>query len=403
MLQPSRPLLALLCLFLVACAADPPTFKRDTSVNPGYHVERNKVLDANGNVRMFHGIARPTLEWSTGGENISKGDFALMAKWNANVVRIGLNQAYWLRTQYAKGYQQNILQAVEWAKQAGLDVILDLHWSDRGDASVKPDQQAMPDQNSLAFWKSVAEMFKDDGRVLFELYNEPKKVKWEIWLNGGTVSDTYHDNETGQNQQVAFEAVGMQQLYDAVRAKETTIKHLILIGGIAWAYDLSGVAAYPVKGENIMYVTHPYDYGDKQPADWDRAWGYLTETAPVIITEFGSFDCSTKYTQTLIDYADEHGASWTAWAWYVNGCAFPSIIVDWKGTPSAPGAVVKAALGGYLDGSRPITWPVAVPRYDAAAPEARDSAPVDMQTDLQTIDGLRTLDVQGIDTPTSGG
>src|SRR5512142_1960924 len=101
MLHRSRVVLAVLPLALVACAKAPPTFKRDLSVNPGYHVEGNKVLDKNGKPHLFHGVARPTLEWSTGGENISKGDFDLMAKWNANVVRIGMNQGYWLRPQFA--------------------------------------------------------------------------------------------------------------------------------------------------------------------------------------------------------------------------------------------------------------------------------------------------------------
>jgi hypothetical protein len=396
MLHPCRIVPVALSLALVACAAEPATFKRDLSVNPGYKVEGNKVLDGSGTPHVFHGLARPTLEWSATGENISKGDFQLMARWNANVVRIGMNQAYWLRPQYAKAYQQTILQAVEWAKQAGLDVILDLHWSDRGDATVKPDQQAMPDQNSLAFWKSVAELFKGDGRVLFELYNEPKNVKWEVWLNGGAVTDNYRDNDTGQTQQVAFTAVGMQQLYDAVRAAGA--ENLVLIGGINWAFDLSGVATHQVQGHNIMYVTHPYDYGGKQPADWDRAWGYLTETAPVIVTEFGSFDCTPTYNQKLIDYADAHGASWTAWAWYVKGCDFPSIIADWSGAPSKAGEPVKAALAGYGDGSRTVTWPVAVPRNDAAVPEPSDGAALD----TLKIDGAG-LDLVQLDGASSGG
>jgi endoglucanase len=173
-----RKIPVVLSLALVACAAEPASLKRDLSADPGYHVEEggNKVLDGEGKPHLFHGIARPTLEWSATGENISKGDFQLMASWHANVVRIGLNQAFWLRPLYAKAYKQTVLQAVEWAKQAGLDVILDLHWSDRGDAKVNPGQQAMPDQSSLAFWKEVAELFKDDHRVLFELYNEPKNV-----------------------------------------------------------------------------------------------------------------------------------------------------------------------------------------------------------------------------------
>ena len=40
---------------------------------------------------------------------------------------------------------------------AGMDVILDLHWSDRGDLGNQgPGQQRMADQNSITFWTQVA-------------------------------------------------------------------------------------------------------------------------------------------------------------------------------------------------------------------------------------------------------
>jgi endoglucanase len=328
-----RPLFPLtLSLGMVACAADPPGLVRDFSVDPGYHVVGNQVLDKNGTPHLFHGVARPSLEWSTSGEHISKEDFELMAGWKANVARIALNQGFWLRPTHAEDYQQTVMQAVEWAKQAGMDVILDLHWSDRGDATVNPDQQAMADENSIVFWKSVAETFKPDGRVLFELYNEPKNIPWDVWLGGGSVD--------------GFTAVGMQQLYDAIRSTGAT--NLVIAGGISWAYDLSGVPDYPIQGEGIMYATHPYDWPDKMPSDWDRAWGFLTQNAPVIVTEFGAPNsCSPSYSEDLIGYADAHTASWTGWAWYAGDCKFPSLITDWTGTPSPPGQVVKDALLRY--------------------------------------------------------
>jgi hypothetical protein len=53
---------------------------------------------------------------------------------------------------------------------------------------------------------------------------------------------------------------------------------------------------------------------------------------------------------------DAHAAGWTAWAWYPGGCAFPALIDDWSGTPSATGTIVRAALQGHDD--PPATpWP----------------------------------------------
>lgn len=301
----------------------------------GYYVQGNAIYNKDGEKHVFHGIARPSTEWNPQGEMISKNDFMLQKSWGANVTRLSLNQGFWLpgHAKYDAQYQQNIDQAVQWAKEVGLDVILDLHWSDRGNLQNQgPGQQRMADANSVTFWTSVATKYKDDGRVLFELYNEPHDVPWNVWLSGGDSGD-------------GFTAAGMQDLYDAVRA--TGAKNLVLIGGLNYAYDLSGVPANRVQGSNIVYVTHPYNFQGKQPSDWDAGWGFLAATDPIMVTEFGTFDCSTNYYSQLIAYMDARSVSWTAWAWYPGGCGFPAVINDWGGSPNAPGQVIKSALLSY--------------------------------------------------------
>jgi hypothetical protein len=273
-----------------------------------------------------------------GGERLNSDDYLLMKSWGSNVVRIALNQDFWLQgaAQHNVLYPSTVARQVRWAEDAGLDVILDLHWSDRGNLAMTAplnngnSQQDMADVNSLQFWTEVADAYKGDGRVLFELYNEPRDIAWTIWKNGGQVN--------------GFTAVGMQQLHDAVRA--TGAENLVILGGIHWAYDLSGVTANRVTGHNIMYSSHPYDTGDKQMGDWERAFGFLTSTAPVIFTEFGSQNasCPTSYTQQVVSYIMSKNLSFTAWGWYVKDCMFPSLITDWTGTPSAAGAIVKQAL-----------------------------------------------------------
>jgi hypothetical protein len=300
----------------------------------GYYVDGPNILTADGKLHRFHGLSRPSLEWSTAGEHLSQSDYALMKAWNANVVRVPLNQDFWLPgAHHADGYEHVVDQNVQWIEGLGMDVILDLHWSDRGDANGQPGQQRMADQNSIAFWKAVAAKYKGDGRVIFELYNEPHDVTWDVWRNGGPSGD-------------GFTVAGMQQLYDAVRSAGAD--NLVVVGGLRFAFDLSQVGQTPVSGYNITYATHPYDQADKQPVSWNPSWGYLTAKAPVIVTEFGSFKtCSAQYYSDLITYADAHNASWIGWAWYPKDCAFPSLIADWAGTPTAAGSAIKAALSSY--------------------------------------------------------
>src|SRR5262245_57273482 len=64
----------------------------------GYYVNGNTVCTADGKSHLFHGVARPSLEWASAGEHVTEADFQLMASWKANVVRIALNQDFWLST-----------------------------------------------------------------------------------------------------------------------------------------------------------------------------------------------------------------------------------------------------------------------------------------------------------------
>ncbi|HXN33842.1 MAG TPA: cellulase family glycosylhydrolase, partial [Polyangiaceae bacterium] len=277
---------------------------------------------------------------------------------------------------YDPSYRATVDQAVKWAEQAGLDVILDLHWSDAGDLTVtgtnaqgpgNSNQQEMADVNSIEFWKEVAAAYQGDGQVLFELYNEPHGIAWDVWLNGG---------QAGR-----YIAAGMQQLYDAVRG--TGANNVVIAGGLDWAYDLSSVgpSGSYVHGYNIMYATHPYLTSGDAPSAWESSFGHLvtTDFAPVIATEFGDGrkgQCTGDYDQELIAFAKQHNRmSWTAWAWFPTmtagdpqGCSFPSLILDWSGTPSIQGVVVKDALQAF-ESSTPSVPADAGPGQDDSSAE----------------------------------
>ncbi len=313
----------------------------------GYYVAGNTICTAAGQPHLFHGVDRSSLEYESSGDHISLSDFQLMASWQANVVRIALNQDYWLPGSDLSdpNYPSTVDNAVHWAEDAGMDVILDLHWSDQGvlGSCAHNCQQVMADANSITFWSDVASRYASDGRVLFELYNEPNTIAWNVWQSGGNAS--------------GFQIAGMQQLYDAVRAAGA--ENLVLIGGLAWASDLSGVPDHRVSGYNILYATHPYRT-NVTTAGFGPAWGFLSQTDPVIVTEFGdNSDCDsnggftdsvTSYDSAVISAADQYNASWTAWAWNPGNCkSFPSLTSDWAGTPTALGTLVQTALRGYTD------------------------------------------------------
>jgi aryl-phospho-beta-D-glucosidase BglC (GH1 family) len=290
----------------------------------GYTVTGNTVYDtSSGQAHLFRGVASPSMDWQVSCDHCTVDQFLLMRQgWNANVVRLSLNQFFWLRSspQYDASYAAELARVVAAVEQAGMDVILDNHRS---------SSPYMADADAVVFWQEVASIYRNDPHVLFELFNEPHDITWDLWLNGGTAPSgpAVH---------------GMQELYNTVRA--TGANNLVVVGGLNWAYELSGVSTHRVVGNNIVYATHPYDYPGKQADDWDRAFGALAQTDPVIATEFGNYDCSKGYYQAFVDYARAHKISWTAWAWFPGNCGFPGLVTDWNGTPNAPGEVVKNAL-----------------------------------------------------------
>jgi hypothetical protein len=216
----------------------------------------------------------------------------------------------------------------------------------------------MADSNSVTFWTEVATKYKGNGHVFFELYNEPHDISWNVWLRGG--STTSGDAGTCA---YSFTAVGMQTLYDAVRA--TGANNLVFIGGDDWAYDLSGVPGNRVAGFNIVYVSHVYHHDTGHDmSDWPEDWGFLTSTDPVMLTELGPFsnqsddvNCELDYVTEVLDYADTNHTSWSSWAWWVyNGggtddgsdyCDYPSLLLTRTGSPNSLGMIVQTRLQSY--------------------------------------------------------
>ncbi len=308
-----------------------------------YTAAGNKIVDPHGAVFVPRGVDRPSLEWSCTGQaldgapGIPASDFATMRRtWNANTVRLPLNEVSWLSDSGAQvapghacpGYRQTLVDAVDQAQAAGLVVILDLHWSDGGDTkSTAIGQQCMADSDSLTFWQQVAQQFRNDSGVWFELYNEPHDIPWQVWRDGGMIT-------CGGR---TFEAAGMQQMLDRIRS--TGANNIVLAGGDDWAYDLSGVSAWQLDGANVGYATHPYEsVAGANAAGWQSSFGWLASTAPVVATEFGGSECQPDgFDASLLNFLRQHGDGYTAWAWWAGGCSFPSLLSD-AGAHCAAGA-----------------------------------------------------------------
>lgn len=245
--------------------------------------------------------------------------------------------------------KRTLADTVKAALDAGMYVVLSLQWNAPLGTSAKSAaggaQYPMPGRETdLSFWRDVAGMFRDDARVLFNLFSEPFSVSCAQWYSGGDMAVNFFNDPKGKLLRGAYSTIGMKDLAAAVRA--VAPRNVIIVSGIDWGYDLSCLTSgYALQTENVAYATHPFDWPPKQPKDWDRAFGVPALTHVVLAEEFGQYDCKTDFISALMKTFGRYQMSWLAWDWSVaGGCEGPALLADWNGNPSEPyGAFVRSA------------------------------------------------------------
>ena len=296
-------------------------------------------------------------------------NYTAIKTWKSNTVRLPLNEASWLgytcvdaagksrNPDPGHNYKATVEQAVANATAAGLYVILDLHWT--APANFCPlAQNPMADaSHSIAFWTSIAETFKDRPNVMFELFNEPYfywltggETDWSVLMQGGTMTEYVTGDGSEYTKKYTWQVAGMQQMLNAVRATGAT--NVVLIAGVTWAQDLSQWVAHAPKDplKQIAAVWHAYPDSNTVgnpnaglpklgSVAYDYTQSVLSAGYPVFITEFGDHSApgavGAPFASKMLPWADEHGVSYTGWAWDPWGDIDDTLILNSSGTPSA--------------------------------------------------------------------
>jgi hypothetical protein len=350
-----------------------------------YSVKGNTILGVDGKQYIFHGIGRDGLEYNCSGEGpLDEKSLSYMGSgtntttatyWGANTVRLPLSEGFWLNGApgypcTAAQYRTLVKQTVDNLTALKLNVMIDLHWVDAGKQSGQGGAQwPSPDADSVTFWNQIAPIYKSYSNVLFELYNEPNASSWSCWVSGCSYTNIKgYSNDCQCNKTVSYQAVGMQNLVNAVRGAGAT--NLVIVAGMNWGYELSKLSTYALSGSNIVYDTHPYSYSGKMPADWDASFGNLSTKYAMISAENGEYDCGTSYDSQLYNYLDAHQIGWVSWAWYAqpsgshaNVCGYPQLVYDYSGTPTtATGQYIYQRLLSYaLPSTAPTPTPISTP------------------------------------------
>ncbi len=309
---------------------------------------RGNKLVHNGAQVMLRGVA--TGDPLLGRPDRPAGDYRVLAgDWRCNLVRIGVHPGAW------ENRRAEALDLLDRDVAAALAnrmwVVIAWH------AIGWPDGHSQPTDPSwgfpyplystrwdlaLSFWRAIVGRYGGEGRIAFELWNEPvfDPDEWPV-VPGA------HWPELKAR---------YEELLALVRAGSD---NLVLLGGDRWAYDLRGIRADPVRGGNVGYAWHVYAGHDGNDGRlWARRLDDLDRVHPVVVTEWGfSRTCGgASYRGTpesfgrrfMREFLDGREMSWTGWVWHPEWG--PAMLErDWS-TPTEFGRFVRSCLA---QGSQP--------------------------------------------------
>lgn len=322
-MKKTRPLVTLL-LLLFTTALLGQSFPSCISV------KGNKFVNEAGETVIFRGVNFADPDRLVKDGQWKKELFKEARDWGSNIVRLPVHPQAW-RSRGASEYIKLLDQAVTWAKEYQMYVIID--WHSIGNLRTELYQNPMyitTKKETFEFWYAISRQYANEPTVaLYEIFNEPTtfnnqlgSLTWEQWTE--IVTD----------------------IITVIRANNPNA--IPLVAGFNWAYDLTPLMHAPLNIPQVAYVSHPYPQKRSQPwvPQWERDFGFASADYPIIATEIGFMQPTDRgahipcigdeeYGRTLLKYFNEKGISWVAWCFDPDWS--PQLISDWKYTPTRSG------------------------------------------------------------------
>lgn len=319
-------------------------------------VQGNRLVDPDGKEVWLQGLNAGGLETLPQDDQPIKSAVVGVDEWKANVIRVPVKGEFWFgKSPYQKDdgkeYREKIDKIVTLVANRGAYVALDLH------------RFRAPTEEDAKFWRDAATRYKDHPAVIFDLFNEPFGTSWEVWRDGGWVEDkkpagvdeSAFLTEEEKKKNTGFQSIGMQGLINA--ARETGAKNVVIVGGLDWAYDLSGILkGYTVEdkgGNGIMLASHIYPW----KTGWEEKVLALADKYPIFLGEVGADEKKMDFIPAerqedpatwvpdMLGAIQKYRLNWTGWCFHPR--ATPIMISDWKYTPTPFwGQPAKDALSG---------------------------------------------------------
>lgn len=325
------------CIAVIICFLPRISAAQAVQQLPRISVEDNRFVDETGNTVTFQGVSIADPHRLNNAGQWKRGLFEEISSWGANVIRVPVHPLWW-RERGAEQYFEWIDEAIEWAKE--LEIYLIIDWHSIGNLRTEQFTRDIY-ETSLAetfeFWRVISERYSGETTAPFyEIFNEPTTaneslgaISWDEWKDivYNIITIIYGNNP------------------DAIP----------LVAGFDWGYDLTPVRHSPLDIEGIAYVTHPYPQKRSPPwvEKWEDDFGFVADKYPVFATEFGYMReyehgahipviGDEEYGEILINYFREKGISWAAWVF--DPAWSPQLIQDWDYTPTRSGEFFRNAM-----------------------------------------------------------
>jgi len=248
-------------------------------------VRGNKIIDKNNNVIQLRGMSLFWSQWM--GQYYTKEAVQWLKKdWGVTVVRAAMGvdegeESYIYRPEIEK---EKVFRVMDGAIEAGVYVIVDWHSHHAEDYL----------EESKSFFAEVAKKYGDEPNIIYEIYNEPLDVSWDIVLK------PYHE--------AVIEEI---RKYDS--------NNIIVCGTRLWSQRVDEVISNPIQEDNIAYTLHYYSSTHKQELR-DIATLAINADVALFVTEFGVSEASGNGVIDISeaniwwDFLDENKISWCNWS-----------------------------------------------------------------------------------------
>lgn len=228
---------------------------------------------------------------------VTQADIQYLKKIGFNTIRIPIHYKF-----FEPGNQEGfelLDRAIEWSRQAGLYVIIDMHCAPGGQTGTNIDDSwgypwiyddAQAQQQAADIWKRIAAHYRDNPTVLgYDLLNEPIPHFPQLAKYNPMLEPLY------------------RKLTTAVRSVDPN--HVVILGGAQW--DSNFKVFGPPFDKNVMYQFHKYWTAPTKEVIQEYLDFRDRYNVPIWMGESGenTDEWIAKFTKVL----EDNEVNWTFW------------------------------------------------------------------------------------------